>query len=85
MRARANTRGHSDEGLAPAERIVDEMIGNYVSWREACAAVAAAYENWKYAERHDKTLAFSLYTSAVDGEERAAAAYQRAVAHVARA
>jgi hypothetical protein len=85
MRARANTRGSSDQGLAPAGRIVDEMIDHYVSWRETCAAVAAAYENWKYAERHDKTLAFSLYAAALDGEEQAAAAYQRAVAYVAGA
>jgi hypothetical protein len=85
MRARVNTRGSSDHGLAPAERIVDEMIDDYVSWREACAAAATAYKNWKYAERHDKTLAFSLYASALDGEERAAAEYQRAFAYVARA
>jgi hypothetical protein len=34
--------------------------------------------------RHDKTLAFSLCASALDGEEQAAAAYQRAVAYVAK-
>lgn len=89
MRARANTRGTRDQGSASAggrrRQIVDELLDDYVSWREACAAVATAYENWKCAERQDKKLAFSVYVAALDREEQAAAAYQRAVAQVATA
>ena len=89
MRARANTWGTRDQGSAfPGEgrrQVVDERMNGYVSWREACAAVAAAYENWKCAERQDKKSAFSVYVAALDREEKAATAYQRAVAQVATA
>jgi hypothetical protein len=89
MRARANTRGTRDQGSASAggrrRQIVDEMMDDYVSWREACAAVAVAYEDWKCAERRDKKLAFSVSVAALDREEQAAASYQRAVAQVATA
>jgi hypothetical protein len=86
MSARANTRGTRDQGSASAggrrRQIVDEMMDDYVSWREACAAVAVAYEDWKCSERRDKKLAFSVYVAALDREEQAAASYQRAVARV---
>jgi hypothetical protein len=89
MRAWGNTRGTRDQGLASVEgrrrQIVDELMDDYVSWREACAAVATAYENWKYAERQDKKLAFGVYVAALDREEQAAATYQRTVAQVATA
>jgi hypothetical protein len=89
MRARANGRGTRDQGSASARgrsrQIVDEMMDDYVSWREACAAVAVAYEDWKCAQRRDKKLASSVYVAALDREEQAAAAYQRAVAQVATA
>lgn len=87
MRARANTPGTRDRGSAFAggrrRQYVDEMIDDYASWREACAAVAVTYENWTCAERQDMKLAFSVYGAALDREEQAAAAYQRAVAQVA--
>ena len=89
MRARANTLGTHDHSSAFAEerrrRYVDELIDDYVSWREACAAVAASYENWECSERRDKKLAFGVYVAALDREEQAAAAYQRAVVQVATA
>jgi hypothetical protein len=65
--------------------IVDEMIDDYVSWHEACAAVAVSYENWRCSDRPNEKLAFSVYVAALDREEQAAAAYQRAVAQVAKA
>ena len=61
------------------------MMDDYVSWRDACAAVAVSYEDWKCADRPDNKLAFSVYVAALDREEQAAAAYQRAVAQVAAA
>lgn len=89
MRGRAGTRGTRDEGSAVGEerrrRCVDELIDDYVSWREACAAVAVSYENWRCSDRPDKKLAFSGYVAALDREEQAATAYQLAVAQVATA
>jgi hypothetical protein len=89
MRARANTLGTHDHSSAFAEerrrRYVDELIDDYVSWREACAAVAVSYENWRCSDRPDRQLAFSGYVAALDREEQAATAYQLAVAHVVTA
>ncbi len=89
MKARANTRCTGDQGSASAQgtrgQIVDELIHDYVSWREACAVVAASYENWRCSDRPDKKLAFSVYVAALDREEQAATAYQLAVARVATA
>jgi hypothetical protein len=89
MRARPNTWGTRARGSAFAlgtrRQFVDEMMDDYVSWREACAAVAVSYENWECSGRRDKKLAFSVYVAALDREQQAAMAYQRAVAQVATA
>jgi hypothetical protein len=89
MRARRGTRGTRDRSSAFARgrrrEIVDEMIDDYVSWRGACAAVAVSYDNWRCSDRPDTKLAFSVYVAALDREEQAAEAYQRAVAQVATA
>ena len=60
-------------------------VDDYVSWRDACAAVAVSYESWKCSDRTDQKLAFSVYVAALDREEQAATAYERAVAEVAKA
>lgn len=89
MKARPDTRGTRDRSSAFAggghSEIVDEMIDDYVSWREACDAVAVSYENWRCSDRRDAKLAFSVYVAALDREEQAAAAYRRALAQVATA
>jgi hypothetical protein len=89
MKARANVRGTRARGSSSAggrrRQYVDDMMDGYVSWREACAAVAVSYQNWKRSDRRDQKLAFSVYVAALDGEEQAATAYQRAVARVATA
>ena len=86
MSARANARGTDDRGSAFAggrrRQYVDDMMDGYVSWRDACAAVAVSYENWKSSVRTDQKLAFSAYVAALDREEQAATAYERAVAQV---
>jgi hypothetical protein len=64
---------------------VDDMMDDYVSWRDACAAVALSYEAWKCSDRRDTQLAFSAYVAALDREEEAATAYERAVAQVTTA
>jgi hypothetical protein len=89
MRAGGNARGTPDRGSAFAggrrRQYVDDMMDDYVSWRDACAAVAVSYENWKCSDRTENKLAFSVYVAALDREEQAATAYQRAVAQVATA
>jgi hypothetical protein len=87
VRARANQRRTRDQGSAFVEerrrQYVDELMDDYVSWHESCAAVAVAYENWRCSDRPETALAFSTYVATLDREEQAAAAYQRAVARVA--
>jgi hypothetical protein len=89
MKARAKTRGTRDRGPSSAggrhRQYVDDMMDDYVSWREACATVAVSYQNWKCSDRGDQKLAFSVYVAALDREQQAATAYQRAVAQVATA
>jgi hypothetical protein len=63
--------------------LVDEMIDGYVSWREACAAVDTAYDNWNLAARDDSELAFTAYRAALDREEHAAAAYRSLAERIA--
>jgi hypothetical protein len=58
-------------------------VDDYVSWREACAVVSAAYDNWKCAAPEDQRLAFSEYVAALNCEEEAAALYQQAVERLA--
>jgi hypothetical protein len=87
MRTRGDMLGTRDQNSASAEerrrQYVDELIDDYVSWREACASVTASYEKWRCSDRRDKRLAFSVYVAALDREEQAATAYERAVAQVA--
>ena len=88
MKAHANARGTRDRGSPFGGRrrqYVDDMMDDYVSWRDACAAVAVSYEDWKCSDRPDDKLAFSVYVAALNREEQAAAAYQRAVVQVATA
>jgi hypothetical protein len=58
---------------------LDDLVDDYVSWREACAVVSAAYDNWKRAAREDQQVAFCEYIAALNCEEEAATLYQQAV------
>jgi hypothetical protein len=58
-------------------RPFDVLIGGYVSWREASAAVTATYENWERVPPDERARAYAAYVTALDSEERAASAYQR--------
>jgi hypothetical protein len=64
-------------------RLLDALIEGYVTWREACAAVTATYENWGRAAREERPTAYAAYATALDFEERAASAYQRLVEQAA--
>lgn len=83
MRPRTGTQRKS--GSVPALRglerrqYLDDIVDDYVGWREACAMVASAYRNWQRAGRQDQKLAFSEYIAALNCEEEAAMAYQQAV------
>jgi hypothetical protein len=49
----------------------------YVTWREESAAARSMYQNWGSAARARRSDAFDAYLTALDGEERAACAYER--------
>jgi hypothetical protein len=78
-------RAGSPFARARRKREIDALMDQYVSWREACAVVAAAYQTWRTAEPKERELAFTRYSAALDREEEAATAYQVAVARVAAA
>jgi hypothetical protein len=58
-------------------RLFDVLVGGYVTWREASAAVTATYENWGRAPRDERATAYAAYVTALDSEEHAASAYER--------
>src|SRR6476646_3123261 len=61
------------------ERLADEVIETYVSWREACAGVERAYALWRSARRGERRLACAAHVAALDREQHAALAYARAI------
>ena len=73
-----------DLGGAVRERLADEVIETYVSWREACVAVEWTYAEWCRTPRDDRRLAHALHVSALDREECAAHAHREAVERVGR-
>jgi hypothetical protein len=62
---------------------IDDLVDDYVRWREACAGVSAAYANWKCAPREDLRLAFFEYVASLDCEQEAATLYQQTVERLA--
>jgi hypothetical protein len=57
-------------------QLVDELIDEYVAWREERTAVSGAYDLWRGSPRGERRLAFAAYVAALDREERAAALYR---------
>jgi hypothetical protein len=78
---------HRSLGHGPLEatssQSLDDLVDDYVSWREACGVVATAYAHWKSAGRQERKLAFSEYVAALNCEEEAATVYQHAVERLA--
>jgi hypothetical protein len=70
MKPRANTK----------PSVVDELLDRYLSWREECAALDAAYDRWRHAADIDRELAFAAYSAQLDLEEQAAREYERSAA-----
>ena len=68
---RTPNRGQAPE-LTPAigRQHLDDLVDDYVSWREAYAAASASYDHWKCAPREDQTLAISEYVAALNCERK---------------
>jgi hypothetical protein len=64
------------------QRLVDDMVDGYAEWRDACAAVQAAYDLWSRAAARDELLAFAVYEAALDEEERSSQVYADLVQRV---
>lgn len=60
---------------APVPAAVDEFLGSWGRWREACEVVRSAYERWRTALAPERALAFERYCVALDHEEEAARAH----------
>ena len=54
---------------------VDAAVATYAQWRSERDAVRAAYRVWRDAGAFGEPLAFEIYQSALDREERAATTY----------
>lgn len=61
---------------SPTGAVIDQLIEGYVVWREACAAVQAAYDVWRRAPEDQAGAAFADYVAALNWEERAAEDYE---------
>ncbi len=83
-RSTQSNRGQASDLIERARRkYLDDLVDDYVSWREACGTVSLAYDNYKRAGREDRKLAFNEYIAALDCEEGAATVYQRSVEQLA--
>jgi hypothetical protein len=65
---------------ARRNRYVDDLMEDYVSWREACEDVALTYECWRDATREGEAVAFGAYREALAREEEAARIYENTIA-----
>jgi hypothetical protein len=56
----------------PSDPLVDEFLDTWISWREACGDVRAAYRRWIQSDAEQRELAFAGYRAALDREDQAA-------------
>jgi hypothetical protein len=64
--------------------MLDDLLDDYVDWRESARAVADAYARWSIASGAEGALRFATYIAALDREQKTAAAYAEAVTDVDR-
>jgi hypothetical protein len=64
------------------DRLVDEALDAYVTWREERVAVWHAYGRWSRTSGAGEPSAFMEYRRALDREEHAADTYELLVARV---
>ena len=57
------------------ERLVDDLVDAYIDWRETCHRVHDAYRAWTRETTPPARVAFELYTTALNAEQRAAETY----------
>jgi hypothetical protein len=74
----------SNLALGSRERLADDVIEAYVSWREACEVVGRAYADWCHAARGERRLGHAVHLAAVDREECAAQLYRDVVERAGR-
>jgi hypothetical protein len=74
----------ADSTTAFGQRAIDEMLERYISWREECAAVRTAYQQWADSDPRERALAYAGYLAPLDREERAAGTYAAQVERVRR-
>jgi hypothetical protein len=75
---------HASLTSAIGNRLTDELIDAYVTWREHCAALAERHRDYRVAMLGDRARGCASYLSALDQEECAAFAYQSACDRLAR-
>jgi hypothetical protein len=63
---------------------LDDLLDDYVDWRESARAVADAYSRWSIASGRERALRFAAYTATLDQEQKTAAEYAGAVSDVER-
>lgn len=64
--------------------MLDDLLENYVYWRESARAVADAFARWSVAARPERAVRFAAYTATLDQEQRTATAYAAAVTDLER-
>jgi hypothetical protein len=83
MRTSCDERGPGRTD-GPAAMMLDDLLDDYVGWRESARAVEDAYARWSVASGPERTLRFAAYTATLDQEQNTAAAYAEAVTDVER-
>jgi hypothetical protein len=58
------------------EDLLEELLDDYLCWREQCAALHAAYQRWAHASRADRPAAFAAYVAQLEQEDHAARRYR---------
>jgi hypothetical protein len=66
------------------DAIDDQFLESYVSWREACHDVRAAYDRWGTSKPPQRPLAFGWYRAALDREEHTARVHSKLAAQLSR-
>jgi hypothetical protein len=59
------------------QELIDQIADSYLSWREECYALDAAYARWARAESEDRAAAYAAYRAQLELEEHAARCYQQ--------
>jgi len=74
----------SESTTAFAQRMIDELVERYISWREESSAVRMTYQRWADSDCRERRLAYAGYLAALDREERAAQTYASQVDRIRR-